>query len=367
MFEVVKAAGGYTAWSDKHQSYELSKGKSGAGVDDYFAPEINSIPVNLAGILTRGPLKCDVLPDQTAVSNTNAWTDSFANVQCYDAIKVQAILNKIDGFNHDGTKATKLPAVFGMNFQAVSVRQKLNEKKISITGGYKDATGTPSAALLGQIQFVDRSIGAMIAELQAKNLLNATTFIITAKHGQSPIDPKSILRIPADDATKKAPSDIVGAANVAQALEDDVSFLWLNNGSAENVATAVAALEANRATIGADGGEIFYGQSLKTLFADPAVDPRVPNIIVQPKIGVVYTGGTKKLAEHGGFMHDDTNVMLFVSNPSLKAKTLHTPVATMQVAPTVLALLGLNPQALEGVRAEGTEVLPELDYGRSEH
>jgi arylsulfatase A-like enzyme len=58
---------------------------------------------------------------------------------------------------------------------------------------------------------------------------------------------------------------------------------------------------------------------------------------------------------------------LLVSNPSLKAKTLHTPVATMQVAPTVLALLGLNPQALEGVRAEGTEVLPELNYGRSEH
>jgi len=47
LFEVVKAAGGYTAWSDKHQSYELTNGRSGKGVDDFYAPEINSIPVAL--------------------------------------------------------------------------------------------------------------------------------------------------------------------------------------------------------------------------------------------------------------------------------------------------------------------------------
>ncbi len=38
LFEVVKAAGGYTAWSDKHQSYELVDGRSGKGVDDFYAP-----------------------------------------------------------------------------------------------------------------------------------------------------------------------------------------------------------------------------------------------------------------------------------------------------------------------------------------
>ena len=48
LFEVVKAAGGYTAWSDKHPSYESVNGQSGHGVDDYYAPEINSIPVATA-------------------------------------------------------------------------------------------------------------------------------------------------------------------------------------------------------------------------------------------------------------------------------------------------------------------------------
>ena len=49
-------------------------------------------------------------------------------------------------------------------------------------------------------------------------------------------------------------------------------------------------------------------------YNDPTVDPRTPDIIVTPNVGVTYTGSTKKLAEHGGFAHDDTNVILLLSN-----------------------------------------------------
>lgn len=38
IFEVVKAAGGYTAWSDKHPAYEILNGPSGTGLDD-LAPD----------------------------------------------------------------------------------------------------------------------------------------------------------------------------------------------------------------------------------------------------------------------------------------------------------------------------------------
>ena len=34
-----------------------------------------------------------------------------------------------------------------MNFQAVSVGQKLIEKQLSLTGGYTDSIGTPTASL----------------------------------------------------------------------------------------------------------------------------------------------------------------------------------------------------------------------------
>ena len=69
------------------------------------------------------------------------------------------------------------------------------------------------------------------------------------------------------------------------------------------------------------------------------------------------------LAEHGGFAHDDTNVMMLVSNPYFKASTVTLPVETRQVAPTVLAALGFNPEMLNAVQTEGTQVLPGLNFG----
>jgi Type I phosphodiesterase / nucleotide pyrophosphatase len=363
MFEVVKAAGGYTAWTDKHQSYELTNGRSGKGVDDFYAPEINSIPVALPQVKL---IPCSPLPDQTAVSSSNAWTDSFANIKCYDSLKVQAILNQIDGLNHEGTALTKVPTVFGMNFQTVSVGQKLVESSIQTTGGYLDAKGTPSAALMDEIKFTDWAIGLMVAELKRRGLYGSTAIIISAKHGQSPIDPARVLRIPADAPSDQPPSGVLGSA-VAQALEDDVSLLWLNDNSTAATEAAAAQLETNAASIGLDGGELFYGPNLALRFNSPASDPRTPNLILTPKVGVVYTGGKKKVAEHGGFANDDTTVMMLVANPAFAPATINSPVETAQIAPTILTLLGLNPNALVSVQEEGTQVLPGIPASRERY
>jgi Type I phosphodiesterase / nucleotide pyrophosphatase len=142
IFGVVHAAGGYTAWSDKHPSYSSVSGPgNGTNVDDYFSPEINSIPVALPGVPG-----CSPLPDQTAVSASNAWTDSFQNIKCYDALKVQAVVNEANGLTHDGAHPARTPALFGMNFQVVSVGQKLIEKSVAMTGGYLDNEGRPTPA-----------------------------------------------------------------------------------------------------------------------------------------------------------------------------------------------------------------------------
>jgi hypothetical protein len=45
-----------------------------------------------------------------------------------------------------------------------------------------------------------------------------------------------------------------------------------------------------------------------------------------------------------------------VVSPNLVDQT----VATRQIAPTILRLLGLDPQSLDAVRIEGTRVLPGL-------
>src|SRR5438477_5786884 len=101
--------------------------------------------------------------------------------------------------------------------------------------------------------------------------------------------------------------------------------------------TAVGILEQNAASAGI--GQIFYGPSLTTMFNAPGLppngDPRTPDIIVQPNVGAVYSGSSKKQAEHGGFAHDDTNVILLVSKPGFEAGTVTSFVETTQVAPTI--------------------------------
>ncbi|HEY6239647.1 MAG TPA: nucleotide pyrophosphatase, partial [Burkholderiales bacterium] len=104
--------------------------------------------------------------------------------------------------------------------------------------------------------------------------------------------------------------------------------------------------------------EVLAGDELKLKFNNPATDSRTPDIIVQPQYGTIYTGSGKKNAEHGGMSFGDTNVGLVLSNPRFPRSVVKTPVATSQVAPTILQALGIDPQALNSVRVEHTEILP---------
>lgn len=364
IYGVIHAAGGYTAWSDKHPVYAAVSGPSNnaSNVNDYYSPEINSTVIPLPGVTTATGLSCAAVLDP---SQTGSWTDSFLNIQCYDTLKVKAILNEIDGKTHDGLHKAPVPTLFGMNFQAVSVGQKLIEDDVK--GGYTDAAGTPTPNLKGEMEFVDASIGQLVAALKKRSLLDSTLIIITAKHGQSPIDTNRFTKIKAT-----SPAHLIAAylpfsespanSNGIGPTEDDISLLWLTHAS--DTLTAVGILEANAAAAGI--GQIFYGPSLETMFNAPGLppsgDPRTPDIIVQPNVGVVYTGSAKKQAEHGGFTHDDTNVMLLVSNSSLQARTVTSSVETTQVAPTVLQILGFDPSRLDAVRQEGTPVLPGLSF-----
>ena len=380
IFGVVHAAGGYTAWSDKHPSYSSVSGPgNGTNLDDYYSPEINSIPVALPGVMV-GLTSCNPLPDQTAVSSSNAWTDSFQNIQCYDTLKVNAILNEISGKTHNGTGTAPVPAVFGMNFQAVSVGEKLIEKSLSptVTGGYLDAQGAPSEALLGEIAFVDASIGKMVGALKRNRVYNSTLIVITAKHGQSPIDSSRYLGISnsTGDPITTSPAMIADAAGCLPLsespsnptgigpTEDDVSMLWLDSKCTTEDMVSLLETQSPAANNVAGIGQIFWGAGITQLFNAPGLppvgDPRTPDILVTPHVGVTYSGSTKKQAEHGGFAHDDTNVMMLLSNPSFRPITVTTPVTTMQVAPTILKALGLNPAALQSVREEGTEALPKV-------
>ena len=291
-------------------------------------------------------------------------------------------MNWINGKTHLGNSKAPVPAIFGMNFQAVSVGQKLIEN--GVKGGYTDAAGDPTPELASEITFVDacdRSDGACSQEpdlLQIDHHHHHRQARTIPDRSQSLLPDSRPLRnqrYVAGQSPRGGGSDPGQCKlRVLGPTEDDISQLWLSPGNttATNTMAAVNFLESNAKAAGI--GEIFYLASLETMFNAPGVptvngpccallpggDPRTPDIIVAPNIGVIYTGSANKQEEHGGFAFDDTNVMLLVSNPSLQPRTVTSWVETMQVAPTILQLLGLDPNSLDAVQMEGTPVLPAL-------
>ena len=147
-----------------------------------------------------------------------------------------------------------------------------------------------------------------------------------------------------------------GACGFVQ--DDDIALIWLEHQS--DTQAVADYFNSNAPALFID--EVLAGDELTLKFNNPLSDSRTPDLIVQPQYGTIYTGSKKKNAEHGGFSFGVTNVALIVSNPGLRARLIKTPVATSQVAPTILQELGLDPNALKSVRVEHTDALPGFDH-----
>ena len=346
IFEVAKSHGLRTAWTDKHPSYEWTNGPSGKGVDDFYGPEINSIPVALPQISGCSPVPYpDATPD-------DGWTNSFRDIQCYDSLHVQAVINQIDGYTHDRSRRIGVPALFGTNFQSVSVGEKLAVDPVTgAKGGYLSVTGEPGVGLASELDFVDESLGRIVAELKKERLYDSTLIIIAAKHGQSAIDVHKRRAIGGGQ-----PAATIGAAEAFD-ISDDGSLIWLTDPSLAPSVVGLLSTPSAQQTLGIQ--EIFAGPSLRNKFNDPGSDPRTPDIILKVNTGVIFTGGSK-LSEHGGLNEDDVHTGLLVSLPDLKQMTVKSAVSNQQVAPTVIKALGLDPSELQAVREEQIHVLPFL-------
>ena len=364
IFEVVRAHGGVTAWADKHPAYELVRGPSNTGLDDLYTPEVT----NVGGL------------------------DNTVSVICAhenDHLKTLGVIKWIHGLTHDDKPLKGVPTVFGSDYQAVSVGQKVSHdtpdrscinsstaadaaRLTGQPGGYLDGSGTPTDVLSYALDAVDADLGLIVGALQQQNLFESTLIIITAKHGQSPINPVKVNKpghfadlvasLTAANSTETAAKMALNIANncgngpCGFVQDDDIALIWLQD---QTQSANVAALINNHAReLFVD--EVMAGDEMKLKFNDPLHGNRTPDIIVQPQYGTVYTSSTKKNAEHGGFSFGDTNVGLIVSSPNLPAQTIRTLVLSSQVAPTILQSLGIDPKELKSVRVEGTRVLPGL-------
>jgi arylsulfatase A-like enzyme len=238
-----------------------------------------------------------------------------------------------------------------MNFQAVSVAQKLSGS------GYRDAKGTPSDGLLDAMVHTDASLARLVDALAAARLTDKTLVIITAKHGQSPIDP-SLRKILDKKALTKVIAD-AAPGGVAHTTYDTAAYIWLkDHRDAVPVARALAEHSADLSVF-----KVYEGVAMAEFFNDAKKDGRMPDVMMQPNEGVIITkASASKIAEHGGAHSSDRNVALLVAGPGVSVGVNDTPVATTSVAPTILESLGIDATVLEAVRIEGTGALPRPKF-----
>jgi hypothetical protein len=266
-----------------------------------------------------------------------------------------------------------------MNFQTVSTAQKLPTSD-GLTGGYLPGGTVPGPLLVRALNYINTEVGMMVSRIHADHLDGRTAIIISAKHGQSPTDPNDLARVP-DSPIISAINKAWTAAHpgagdlVIFSTDDDGMLLWLSNRSQAAADFVQAYLLSHSAagnniskqpiTVQASGlKKVYAGAGAAAFIGVRAGDPRVPDIIGIAQHGVVYTGGTSKIAEHGGDDRQDRNVPILVLLPGPhKGHTVSAPVETTQIAPTILKLLGLNPDELRAVRIEHTRVLPGLRGG----
>ena len=380
IFQVIHKAGLRTAWSDKHEVYASfnGPGSNGQSIDDLFSPEIDSQAV---------------MPNGVPYPQDDDWAHIDAAAKQYDGYKVQAILNEIDGLDHSGKTRVGTPAIFGMNFQTVSVAEKIRSTPTTLigpdangnyttsapeAGGYQWVNGqlVPGPVLSSALDYVDAQLGRMVSTIHKKDdLADSTTIIVTAKHGQSPQDPNELITV--------QDGPIISAINAAWAqmhpsntslivagTDDDLwqSYLSDNSQAACDFVKSylwdhtAQGFDVNKNPVPVEHSglaQIWAGAAAANFFGVSVDNGHYPDVFGKVQVGIVYAKPTK-LAEHGGMNTGDLHVLMVVSGPGIPVQVESTSVETTQVAPTILALLGLNPHALTAVKIEGTQVLPGL-------
>jgi hypothetical protein len=362
IFEVIHAHGLRTAWSDKHPAYEALEGPAGNSIDDLFTPEIDSNALH---------------PNGEEFGPEESWTSDNAATMQYDSYKVQAVLNELRGLNHSGTKHVGVPAILGMNFQTVSTAEKLFESD-GLKGGYEPGTTTPGPLLQRALSYINEQLQSMAEAIQEQHLTESTAIVVSAKHGQSPQDPNELTRIKdgpiieainaAWEAAHPGSGDLIVAgtdddawqsylSNTSQEAANFVkNYLWTHPATGRDYEGKPRTLEHSGLA------QIFAGKDAAHYFGVPVSDPRHPDVWGVVQVGVVYTGGSK-IAEHGGANPADRDVPILVYAPgAVGPGSFHSWVETTQIAPTILDLLGLDPEALQAVRSEGTQVLPGIGH-----
>ncbi len=223
------------------------------------------------------------------------------------------------------------------------------------------APGSPQG--LGALRSADTHLGLVIAALKEKGVLDKTDIFVVSDHGFSTISAAADITKPliaaglrATRTFKSAPEkgDIMVVGTGATAL------IYVTGHDSETIAKAVRVLQGEAST-----GVIFCREKVEGAFAlsDAGVASAfAPDIVVAPRwsaeknqFGVpgtlVHDGGKPGFGMHGSLSPFDQTNTLIGAGPDLREGLRNEmPSGNIDVAPTVLWLMGIRPLAKQDGR-----------------
>lgn len=247
------------------------------------------------------------------------------------------------------------------------------------------------------MQRFDKDLATMENAYKQAGLLDRTVFVITADHGMMPVSWR-VKRHLIPNTIRRA------GGQIAYGNYTTADYIWLANpGKARVVAKALVKLN-NRYIqsvyykTGTGSKAHFVRASSTSRFLVPGIDaanqyllntfnsPRGPNLVLLAAEGADTIGDTpyQWKGNHGGANWSSQSVPLYIAGPGVRSGYISSyPARLMDIAPTVLNLLGTSPGSMRGLpladalvqstpaqqaaqKAEGNTLGPLVDALRAE-
>jgi arylsulfatase A-like enzyme len=209
----------------------------------------------------------------------------------------------------------------------------------------------------------DRDLGQLEDVLQAQGALDRTLFVITADHGFAPID-HSIPEAVVQNAVRRAGTYVV------HSVLQTGAYLWLRDPARATAAGRQIVASVGKRWIGAvyarrpSGARGYVQVSRDSTAGNPSAgdadryllrsftSPQAPDVVLFFREGTAaYLGGRLPWrGDHGGADWESQHIPLVMSGPGVRRNAvLRDPVRIIDIAPTVLTLLGASPAGMQGI------------------
>jgi predicted AlkP superfamily pyrophosphatase or phosphodiesterase len=218
--------------------------------------------------------------------------------------------------------------------------------------------GPASPAVFQQVVGgVDRNIGRIVQAYKDAGIFDQTLFVVAADHGMVP-NVRSV-----DGALTKS---VVGQAGGEYLFHTGgtAAYIYLRNGrKAKAVAQAMAQVPnvAGAYYLVEKGGRHYYDRA-PGMTIEPGLDaahrfllgtfvgPRAPDVVVPFRENTIGSKLSAAHGDHGGLNWGAQHVPLVLSGPGVASGVVsHFPARLVDIAPTVLRLLGLPAGPMDGV------------------